>query len=120
MVSPSGDRGERSITTELPAAYQSGLKEKRTPTIYDGKLLAQEYLKQVEIREKDTVHALSRALRSELHLGMKQREDEFLAISTRVGGVETHLQAHLDAVETVQRDMQESLEAIKAHLLPSH
>ena len=115
-----GRQRRRSITTELPAAYQSGLKEKRTPTIYDGKLLAQEYLKQVEIREKDTVHALSRALRSELHLGMKQREDEFLAISTRVGGVETHLQAHLDAVETVQRDMQESLEAIKAHLLPSH
>ena len=116
----------RSLTSRLPTSVNLiGLmegepKKRRAPTLFDGKLLAQEYLKHAEAREKDTVHALARTLRSELQLGMKQREDEFLAMSTRVRGVEKHLESHLNAAEIREvdgfQDIRESLRAIKAQL----
>ena len=91
---------------------QNSPKKRRAPTIFDGKLLAQEYLKNVEAAEQDTVHAHARSLRSELgtlsaasELATKQREDENLAMLARVGGVEKHF-----------GDIQESLRAIQAQL----
>jgi hypothetical protein len=116
-------RRRRSLTARLPSnlavhvgLLEKDLRQRRTPTIFDGKLLAQEYLKQVEMMEKDTVHALSRSLRSELQLGMKQRAEEFLAISTRVSNVEKQLEDNFGAIERSQKLIQESLKEIKAQL----
>ena len=87
-------------------------RKRRAPTIFDGKLLAQAYLKRIEAEENDTVYAHARSLRSELgtlaassELATKQREDEFLTMSTRVGGVEKQFE-----------DVRESLRAIQAQL----
>ena len=52
--------------------------------------------------------ALARSLRSELQDGMKQREAEFMKLSSRVGGMEKKL----DTVEEVKA----SLQAIEAQL----
>ena len=109
----------RSLTARMPTSMnlevlmtQNAPKKRRAPTIFDGKLLAQEYLKNVEAAEQDTVHAHARSLRSELgtlsaasELATKQREDENLAMLARVGGVEKHF-----------GDIQESLRAIQAQL----
>ena len=90
----------------------SPAKKRRAPTIFDGKLLAQEYMKRVEAEENDTVYAHARSLRSELgtlssayELTTKQREDEFTNMSTRVGGMEKQF-----------GDIRESLQAIQAQL----
>ena len=106
-------RRRRSLTTTLPLQLaQSAPKKRRAPTIFDGKLLAQEYLKRVEAEENDTVYAHARSLRSELgtlssayELTTKQREDEFTTMSTRVGGMEKQF-----------GDIRESLQAIQAQL----
>jgi len=106
----------RSLTARLPTSMNlNGIAEprkRRAPTIFDGKLLAQAYLKRIEAEENDTVYAHARSLRSELgtlaassELATKQREDEFLTMSTRVGGVEKQFE-----------DVRESLRAIQAQL----
>ena len=106
-------RRRRSLTTTLPLKLaQTEPKKRRAPTIFDGKLLAQEYMKRVEAEENDTVYAHARSLRSELgtlssayELATKQREDEFTTMSTRVGGMEKQF-----------GDIRESLQAIQAQL----
>ena len=89
-------------------------KKRRAATIFDGKLLAQEYLKRVEAEEKDTVHAHARSLRSELgtlsaasELATKQREDEFVTMSTRVGGVEKQFGDIRDSLRAIQAQLSE-------------
>ena len=106
-------RRRRSLTTTLPLKLvQTEPKKRRAPTIFDGKLLAQEYMKRVEAEENDTVYAHARSLRSELgtlssayELTTKQREDEFTNMPTRVGGMEKQF-----------GDIRESLQAIQAQL----
>jgi len=105
-------RRRRSLTTTTLLGTLAEPKKRRAPTIFDGKLLAQEYLKRVEAEENDTVYAHARSLRSELgtlssayELATKQREDEFTSMSTRVGGMEKQF-----------GDIRESLQAIQAQL----
>jgi len=83
-------------------------KKRRPATLFDGKLLAVSYLKEVRKKEADTVHALTRALRSELAVNMKHREAEYLRLAARVGGIETKL----GAVDQIQ----ESLASIQTQL----
>ena len=105
----------RSLTARLPSGnplsestWTRQKKKRREKTLFDGKLLAQDYLRQMRNHEADTVHALARTLRSELQMGMKQREAEFMKLSSRVGGMEKKL----DTVEEVKA----SLQAIEAQL----
>lgn len=103
----------RSFTTNLAISSPTPEpKKRRAPTIFDGKLLAQKYMKRVEAEENDTVYAHTRSLRSELgtlsaacELATKQREDDFIKMSARVGGMETQF-----------GDIRESLQAIQAQL----
>lgn len=108
----------RSLTARLPSGnplkslsestWTRQKKQRREKTLFDGKLLAQDYLRQMRNHEADNVHALARTLRSELQMGMKQREAEFMKLSSRVGGMEKKL----DTVEEVKA----SLQAIEAQL----
>ena len=89
-------------------------KKRRAATIFDGKLLAQEYLKRVEAEEKDTVYAHARNLRTELgtlsaasELAAKQHEDEFVTMSTRVGGVEKQFGDIRDSLRAIQAQLSE-------------
>ena len=110
----------RSLTARMPTSMNLNAliphepKKRRAATIFDGKLLAQEYLKRVEAEEKDTVHAHARSLRSELgtlsaasELATKQREDEFVTMSTRVGGVEKQFGDIRDSLRAIQAQLSE-------------
>jgi len=102
----------RSYTARLPSnlVLRDGLEQprkRRPPTLFDGKLLAQNFLKQVESQEADTVHAISRFLHSELKQGMKRRADEFIAMSSRVSGIEKNLGHHLEAIDEIKETLRE-------------
>ena len=108
----------RSLTARMPTSMNllgaHEPKKRRAATIFDGKLLAQEYLKRVEAEEKDTVYAHARNLRTELgtlsaasELAAKQREDEFVTMSTRVGGVEKQFGDIRDSLRAIQAQLSE-------------
>lgn len=63
--------------------------QRRQTDLHDGKLLAETYPRTVRSKEADTVHAITRMLRTELHDAMKRREAEILQIGSRMGGIET-------------------------------
>ena len=85
--------------------------QKRKQNLFDGKLLAIDYLKKVLKEEADTVHALTRSLRSELQNGMKQREAEFLRLATRVGGLENSL-CQMDEINESIKDIRGTLDRL--------
>ena len=82
--------------------------QKRKPNLFDGKLLANDYLKKVHKEEADTVHALTRSLRHELQIGMKQREADFLRLATRVGSMENTM-GQMDEMTEAIKDVQTTL-----------
>ena len=98
--SPSNQGSGKKLLPPVP--------QKRKPNLFDGKLLANDYLKKVHKEEADTVHALTRSLRHELQVGMKQREADFLRLATRVGGLE-HSMGQMDEMTEAIKDVQTTL-----------
>ena len=95
---------EESVRSEESLDERSRLKrKKREKQLFDGKLLAVEYLKGIRKKEADTVHALTTSLRAELRAVRKQNEDHALRLGSRLGTVEAALGPIQGALDTLLR-----------------